>query len=539
MRRKTIDDVLAPKPKRSRKADAEITWREAWSTIFAEWFDGPTWTPWLTVGLAIFGEAMTDEEFETFKRFTNRTVAPDRPAREVWLACGRRSGKNWFCAAIVVFLACFRKHELKPGDLGRIMLLAVDQDQASEAFRYTRELIYSIPACAAMVVRESTKYGLLRLELNNRIEILIKPADKRRVRGRTLLAAICDEIAFWWNDDISANPDNEVIKALKPAMLGIKAALLIACSSTYARKGTLWEAYVKHFGKDNDRVLVWQAATWEMRPDTSEEFQTFLAEQKADDPIGYESEYGAQFRKDLESYTSIEAVEAVTIQGRSWLAYDEGGRFYAFLDPAGGRGIDSAALCIARAMNDLAVVCRLIEWRSPFSPTAIAPEIIEVMQEYHLTKLFGDNYSGGTWADILKDAAKKVAYPFTYTISEKHKSDIYHDLMPLLNGKRVELLDPTTGLAQDRALKQLVALERTTSRQGKDSISHPRGAMDDLANVMSGALLLAGIRKPSGAVVASHTQSWLPRPMTRPRSDRTAPWRMGDEIYRAPWENDR
>lgn len=471
----------------------EITFSEVFDTVFADWFDGDTWRVWRVVGKALFGEPLTPEELETFTRFTGRTVGPDSPAREIWLAVGRRGGKDWFAAAVVVYLACFRRHDLKTGELGRVMLLAVDQDQASECFRYITELIDSVPELAAMVVKKSTKLGFLRLDLSNRIQILVKPADKRRVRGRTVLAIVADEIAFWWSDETSANPDREVLKALKPSMLGVKGALLIAISSPYARRGLLWEKYKDHFGVNSDRVLFWKAATWEMRPSTDEDFLAFLEEEKKADPVSYASEYGAEFRQDLESYTSIEQIEAVTIKGRVVMPYESGVRHVAFIDTAGGAGQDSVVLCIARFQHGLAIVCRVVEWRPPFSATAVAKEAAAVLREYGLSQVTGDNFSGATWADLIRQ--QKI----TYNVSDKTKSDIFHDFLPLLNGKLVELLDPESSPTAQRAVNQFLALERTVSRNGKDTIGHPRGGTDDIANAIAGALLLC--RQPATGFV--------------------------------------
>jgi hypothetical protein len=47
-------------------------------------------------------------------------------------------------------------------------------------------------------------------------------------------------------------------------------ALLLCASSPYARRGALWDAHRKHFGKDGDPVLVWQAATRTMNPNIAE-----------------------------------------------------------------------------------------------------------------------------------------------------------------------------------------------------------------------------------------------------------------------------
>ena len=66
----------------------------------------------------------------------------------------------------------------------------------------------------------------------------------------------------------------------------------------------------------------------------------------------------------------------------------------------------------------------------------------------------------------------------SYVVADKSKSDIFHDFLPLLNGQLVELLDRKAGIVQERAISQLLALERTVSKQGKDAIGHPRGGVE-------------------------------------------------------------
>ena len=65
------------------------------------------------------------------------------------------------------------------------------------------------------------------------------------------------------------------------------------------------------------------------------------------------------------------------------------------------------------------------------------------------------------------------------------KSDIYRDMLPLLNSRRCQLLD------NRRLTSQLHGLERRTARGGKDSIDHGPGAHDDVANACAGAIVLA------------------------------------------------
>ena len=83
----------------------------------------------------------------------------------------------------------------------------------------------------------------------------------------------------------------------------------------------------------------------------------------------------------------------------------------------------------------------------------------------------------------------------SYEVSEKPKSDLYRELIPLLNSRNVELLD------HPRMAAQFVALERRTNRgSGKDVIDHPPHQHDDLANSVCGALLLAA---------SVHSRDWI------------------------------
>src|SRR5207247_4428674 len=95
----------------------------------------------------------------------------------------------------------------------------------------------------------------------------------------------------------------------------------------------------------------------------------------------------------------------------------------------------------------------------------------------------GDHW-GGEWP-----REKFRAHGIEYLPSERVKSAIYTELLPIVNAKRCELLD------SPRLKQQLVGLERRVARSGKDSIDHQPGGHDDLANVVAGALVLAAGNK--------------------------------------------
>ena len=77
---------------------------------------------------------------------------------------------------------------------------------------------------------------------------------------------LADEVAFWRSDETSLNPDVEILRALRPGLASIPGAMLLMASSPYAQRGELYNAYRRHFGKDDARVLVWKASTLEMNP---------------------------------------------------------------------------------------------------------------------------------------------------------------------------------------------------------------------------------------------------------------------------------
>src|SRR5262249_35185927 len=137
---------------------------------------------------------------------------------------------------------------------------AADRAQARVTFRYI-SAFFDNAILARMVTRRTTE----TIDLTNGVTIEVRTASFRTIRGRTVVAAVLDEVAFWRSEG-SANPDTEIIGAIRPAMATVPGALLLAMSSPYARRGAVWEAYAKHYAKDGDPVLVVQADTPTMNP---------------------------------------------------------------------------------------------------------------------------------------------------------------------------------------------------------------------------------------------------------------------------------
>jgi hypothetical protein len=80
----------------------------------------------------------------------------------------------------------------------------------------------------------------------------------------------------------------------------------------------------------------------------------------------------------------------------------------------------------------------------------------------------------------------------TYRLADQVRSDLYRDMLPVLNSGRLDLV------ASPTAVNQIASLERRVARGGRESIDHPPHGHDDLANVIAGLIGLC-VRRPQAA----------------------------------------
>jgi hypothetical protein len=447
--------------------------------LFGPWFRGKSWTLWRVLLAALFGLPMTVDQAELYRKHTGRSKPPTKPFREARLLCGRRSGKSLIAALIAVFLAIFRDYTpyLAPGELATMMVIAADRRQARVIMRFIKGFVSGVPLLASMIVRETRE----TLELSNRVVIEVHTASFRTIRGYTCGLCCNDEECFWPSDETSAEPASEIIAAERPSLITIPFSLLLSLSSPHARRGPMYQAMREHYGKDNSPVLFWKAPSLEMNPSLD---PAIVAEAYERDPIAAAAEYGAQFRSDCESFIAREAVETCVFQGRTELPRAADVSYFAFVDPSGGSA-DSMTLAIAhrRPIVNRAVLDLVREVKPPFSPENVVREFARTLKSYGISTVTGDHYAG-EWP-----RERFSVYGITYQPSEKSRSDIYLDMLPLLNSHRAELLDNA------RLVTQLSGLERHATRGGREMIDHAPGGHDDLANAAAGALVGAASGK--------------------------------------------
>ena len=291
--------------------------------------DPKTWATWLATLKSAFGISLNRAERRAFASIAGSRAPPSKKVEQLWVVAGRGSGKSRVSAAIAVYVACFLPHDLDPGETGYVLVLAGSTAQAKAVFSYASAFLRRSPILRKMI--ESVTACEIRL--TNGVTIAVHSNSFRLIRGRTLLACIFDEIAFW-RDDTSANPDVETFRAVRPS-LARTGGMLVGISSPYRRAGLLHQKFKDHYDIDDEDILVVKGATEQFNPTVSEDT---IAREFAADPESARSEWGAEFRSDIASLFDDQIIDDAVDHARPLELPPRGGRrYYAFTDATAGR----------------------------------------------------------------------------------------------------------------------------------------------------------------------------------------------------------
>lgn len=455
-------------------ADDPAIWKDQFS-------ERATWANWFVFAKALFAIPLDESERQLFTECTGRSDPSTVPAKEGWLIVGRRGGKSRVMAFIASYAAVFMDWSfyLDPGEVGVISVIASDREQCRQIMSYLKAFIVDHPLLADRVAKSSDE----KITLTNGIIIEVVTSSYKAVRGRTILIALCDEAAFWSRED-GSNPASEVIKALRPSMATVKRSLMLVASSPYARSGPLYEAWQRYWGKNHKTVLCWRAPTWVMNPELPRDGEYLTAEFEKD-PVSAAAEFGAEWRDGASAFIDPNAISEAVVSGVREVEPKLSTPYVGFADAAGGSGGDSFTAAVAhQTPQKFIVVDAIREIPPPFSPEAAIIECVRMFKAYGVRRVISDRYASQFPVEIF------AKHGITCEPTELSKSEIYSEFLPLINSKKVDLLD------HPKLIKQLCGLERRTARGGKDSIDHAPGMHDDVANAVCGAVVLASQHRP-------------------------------------------
>jgi hypothetical protein len=432
--------------------------------------DPASWATWRVALRAAFGiELNTDEERKIFEEIAGNRAPPTNRVSELWVSAGRRGGKSRMAAAIGCFLACFSpRKKLAAGETGEVTIIAASRSQAVIIYRYALGFLQASP----VLQKEIENVTATEVRLRGNIVLSTRAGSYRTVRGRTLLAAIIDEVAFL-RDETSATPDVETYRALLPA-LATTGGMMVGISTPYRRAGLLYQKHRDCYGVDNPDVLVIAGSSQLFNPTID---VSVIDRARASDPEAARAEWDAIFRSDLAAYLDDATIDFATNHARPMELPPIPGVFYkAFTDASGGRH-DAYTLAIAhRAQDGRYVVDVCTGVSPPFDPKEVTQQFADLLRTYKIFTVNGDSY-GQEW---VQGAWRSAG--IHYVRSELPKSQLYLESLPLWSRGLVSIPNHT------RLLRELRLLERHTHRSGRDTVDHGRSGTDDFANSVAGVL---------------------------------------------------
>lgn len=216
------------------------------SELFAHAYAGDSWKAARAIVATAEGRyaELQEAEAEIVREFTQRSVFPNQPVSELVIAAGRGSGKT-STAALFTCARSLREYPRAPGE--RIKAFAISPTLAQSNALHDRclGLLESSPIASRMI--ESTTSSTI--DLSTGVTIETRTGNYRHIRGSGVCCAVVDEAAFLPTDK-SANPDKELLRALRPALARVPGSLLVLISTVYATRGELYWYLKEGFGKD-------------------------------------------------------------------------------------------------------------------------------------------------------------------------------------------------------------------------------------------------------------------------------------------------
>jgi hypothetical protein len=414
---------------------------------------------------SIYGLELNSEELEIYQRATGRSEYVNSEQTESTLIAGRRSGKTSKIGALIAIYEAFRDHHLTRGDRAYVMLIAPVKNQAKTAMRFIRAYLNSSPLLKQYVARERSE----EVELTNGIIIACYPCSYSTVRGPSVVCAICDEMAFWHHKETAANPEEEVLAALRPAMATFPTSKLIKISTPFRKEGVLWREFQQRAELDH---LVWQLSSPEMNPTLQ---PSVLERERKRDEEKFRREYLAEFTDQIAAWVVPEVLDPCIVRDRIELPHVENAAYVIAVDPAFVH--NDFALAVLHQTADGPVVVDCVEhWagtkQAPLAYEWVCETIARIANEYGIREVIGDQYC----AAVIKQHFDKLGIHYSeFTFGLHTRADLFGNLRHLLVQRKIELRDNPV------LLRQLRALEERRAPNGNIDIRPSYGQKDDVA----------------------------------------------------------
>jgi hypothetical protein len=394
-----------------------------------------------------------------------------------------RAKKNWKSADLVLaaFFTLLANDSIGGNE---ILVVASDLGQADEDLSLAKKLVEVNPVLAERVIVRET--AILRADGRGRLRIL-PGRDVSGEHGKSYRALFIDEIHTQrtWDllEALSLDPTRPDAQMwiTSYASLHHKPGVPLFDLMAIGKAGTDPRMLFSWYGADYTTDPDFQTVAPEVRANPSmntwPEGEAYLQQQQLRLP-------GHKFRRlhlnlgglpEGAAYTVEKILDAIP-RGVTSVPYEEGIEHVGYVDMSGGSN-DEAYLAVGKVNRQgQSILCRLENQGGPvpFDPRKAVARFSKILDEYHVSRVYGDRFGGQTFVyDFLR-------YGKTLLVSQATTSQVYEALEPRLNAGEIVLLD--------HAVLEMQLLGLIWKGQ---KITHPSGEHDDAATAAAGALLLA------------------------------------------------
>jgi len=322
-----------------------VTMREALRDrhLLGDALPGDSWSAWRTLLIAAAGEALTDDERQTFKALTGRDREPGAMIETLLVVGAAAKQKRWLCCRSI-----WRRCATGPA-ISAWVSAAWRCSWHRPSGRRVSRIAMPRPSsitCRCSLIENRTANALA---LKRSIDLETQPASWRFSRGFTSVSIALDECAFLYCSDEAANSDTELLIVLRPSLSTTNGPMLLT-SSPSNMEGVVYRLWKRHHGAQGDpRCLVVQADSRTLNPCLRADVVSRAYEE---DAVAAEAEFGGQFRQPITAYLDRAVVEKAIDTGVTGRTKLPGVQYRAHVDVAGGTGSDSFCAAIGHNMHD-------------------------------------------------------------------------------------------------------------------------------------------------------------------------------------------
>jgi hypothetical protein len=406
----------------------------------------PAWSA--TLKLA-YGLPLADDDVEFLTTATGRSRGSLRDCvgtefAELWARVGRRGRKSSTISLVAVFEALYGGHEqhLIPGELGLVAVISKDLAGCGTVARFIESWLDAIG-----VGYSETTSGAMRLIPieGTQLAIALLPCSSEAPRGPAIPVAILDEIAFWSTSEKYAQPDTEILSALRPAMAQFPRRKVFAISSPFGEDGVHFTTIDRALGNDDERkTLAVEGPTWIWNPKISEA----TTHEIEPDEKKWSREFAA-----IPGATVSQALDRADLDACIVDAPEASGRCFCAIDASSLRGDAFSWLFIFEIASGVSVpVVRGIEGDDlrRYSMTEIVKGIARQCAELGCHTVFGDQRESASLSALFN--AEGLAFT-SYAWSETSKDAAFQTLRRLLRDRKISILNHEKTISQLRNVK--------------------------------------------------------------------------------------